>query len=330
MCKKPKAFIQLEVEGEAKSKVKPMHSAQVEEILRGKKLMIPCGKCAYCMMQYSNQWAHRCSLEAKQYKENYFITLTYDNENLPRQKKINDHTGEIEEYNSLNKEHLKKFIKGIRNYYYRKYKHTGIKFLACGEYGEKGGRPHYHLIMFNLPMEDLKPKFINKKGEQYWTSETIENIWKKGLTIATEYSWNTGEYIARYLSKRADTNWDANYYKDRRLVKEYITMSNGIGKKYLEENKEEILDNDKVMINQKGTIIYPKTFKYFLRLLEEKYGEEERVKEIKAERERKGLERIEKAKLEGIHENTIRASETYYAEKKMKERINGYEDRQKD
>ncbi len=55
MCKDTKTFIQIEQEGEAKSKVKPMYSATPEEQEIGKKLGIPCGKCDYCQIQYQNQ-----------------------------------------------------------------------------------------------------------------------------------------------------------------------------------------------------------------------------------------------------------------------------------
>ena len=38
--------------------------------------MIPCGKCIGCRLDKANDWATRCTAEAKQWKTNCFITLT--------------------------------------------------------------------------------------------------------------------------------------------------------------------------------------------------------------------------------------------------------------
>ena len=47
------------------------------------KIIIPCGKCFECNVQKANEWATRCYLENKIYKESCFITLTYNDENIP-------------------------------------------------------------------------------------------------------------------------------------------------------------------------------------------------------------------------------------------------------
>ncbi len=104
-------------------------------------------------------------------------------------------------------------------------------------------------------------------------------------------------------------------------------MSYGIGKKYLEENLESIMDNDKVMVRQKDKIVYPKAFKYYMRLAEEKYGYEERVQEIKDKREADGKQRMKWAEEEGIDREIIKANETYYAEQEVKKRRNKYEEK---
>lgn len=87
---------------------------------------VPCGCCIGCRLDYSKDWATRCMLEAQDWKDNYFITLTYDDEHLPIGKYCN---------NTLVNEDLKKFIKDLRRYYSYHYKHNDIRFFACGEYG---------------------------------------------------------------------------------------------------------------------------------------------------------------------------------------------------
>ena len=54
---------------------------------------LPCGHCLNCRLNYAKKWSQRCLLESKSWSENFFITLTYDDENLPL---VGDYsTGEI-------------------------------------------------------------------------------------------------------------------------------------------------------------------------------------------------------------------------------------------
>lgn len=46
-------------------------------------LDIPCGQCLTCKLGKAQAWATRCYHESQLYKENSFITLTYDDEHLP-------------------------------------------------------------------------------------------------------------------------------------------------------------------------------------------------------------------------------------------------------
>ena len=45
---------------------------------------IPCGKCTGCRLDYSRQWANRCMLELLYHKESWFLTLTYDDDHVPK------------------------------------------------------------------------------------------------------------------------------------------------------------------------------------------------------------------------------------------------------
>ena len=46
-------------------------------------ITVKCGQCIGCRLEYSRQWAIRCLHEAQLHEDNCFITLTYDDENLP-------------------------------------------------------------------------------------------------------------------------------------------------------------------------------------------------------------------------------------------------------
>ena len=91
-------------------------------------IQVPCGKCLECRIQHARAWADRCVVEAKQYDDNYFVTLTYDDAHLPAK-------------NSLVPDDLQKFMKRLRKHF----PNNKIRFFACGEYGDTSWRPHYHL-----------------------------------------------------------------------------------------------------------------------------------------------------------------------------------------
>lgn len=108
-------------------------------------MKIPCGNCIGCRLERSRQWAIRCLHESSLYDDNCFITLTYNEENLPY--------GE-----SLNKRDFQLFMKKLRKAIAPK----KIRFFACGEYGTNQdltnldtlGRPHFHAIIFNHDFAD--------------------------------------------------------------------------------------------------------------------------------------------------------------------------------
>lgn len=293
--------------------------------VEAKKIELPCQKCSICKMKKAREWGIRSQIEAENYSSNQFITLTYNKENLPMARYEDPITGEIKFKETLNKEHLQKFIKKVRNYYLRKYKHTGIKFFGCGEYGSKTGRPHYHLIMYNLPMFDLKHKYTNGITKiEYYTSKTLENFWGKGHVLITEANTTTAEYTAKYTAKRENHikageggRIKLNWYEMEQIQKPYLTMSNGIGKKHLEDNLEYILDNDRIVIKKDNKIVYIKTFKYYIQLLE-KWGYEEWIKKIKIKRETEmfeaNLELQERYNLTNDHLKNI---ENYFADKEI-------------
>lgn len=97
---------------------------------------LPCGQCIGCRLEHSRQWAIRCLHEASLHEHNCFLTLTFDDEHLPKSE-------------SLDVRDLQLFMKRLRKEYGK-----GIRFYACGEYGEKYYRPHYHLCLFNHDFHD--------------------------------------------------------------------------------------------------------------------------------------------------------------------------------
>ena len=85
---------------------------------------LPCGRCIGCRLERSRQWATRILFESQLYDENSFITLTYDDANLPLT------SGGL---SSLRPDDLSLFMKRLRF----KFSSSRIRFFGAGEYGTR-------------------------------------------------------------------------------------------------------------------------------------------------------------------------------------------------
>lgn len=248
---------------------------------------IPCGSCIGCRLDYSRDWANRITLEAKKYKpdECWFITLTYNDENIPLKQTKNEKTGEIKQGCTLQKEDVQKFFKRLRRHYEHHYKHTGIRFYVAGEYGETTNRPHYHACVFNMPIFTENKKYkINELGQTLWTNEEIEKIWGKGFVVIGKISWDTAAYTARYMLKKQkgpDAKW---YYDSQAKNPEFTLMSRkpGIAKEYYDLNKDKIYKNDEIIIPKGDKSLKIKPPKYYDKLYDIEYHNE--MEEVKLNR----------------------------------------------
>lgn len=255
---------------------------------KGNLEKIPCGQCIGCRLQYSRDWATRCMLEAKEWENNHFITLTYNDMNIPLNTVIDTKTGEVIEKGTLKPDELTKFMKDLRRHYEYHEKHKNIRFYACGEYGEKYERPHYHAIIFNLPINDLERHKKTPEGMLY-TSKTIEKIWGKGYVVIAEVNWNTAAYVARYMLKKQKGQNAGEYYEKKAVEPEFVRMSRmpGIAYEYYQANKDKIYKDDTIIIcGSKGKAQKVKPASYFDKMYDIEYPE--KMEKIKKERKELG------------------------------------------
>lgn len=98
--------------------------------------LVPCAKCAFCMKRKAAHWTLRLQHEMAASFSAFFVTLTYNDEHLPRN-------------GYLSKDDLQKYLMRLRKI------NPGLRYFAVGEYGGQGDRPHYHLILFNVVTLDL-------------------------------------------------------------------------------------------------------------------------------------------------------------------------------
>lgn len=110
-------------------------------------IQVPCGKCLPCTMNKRADWSFRLEQEYKYSISAHFVTLTYDQKHCPSD-------------GSLSKRHLQLYMKRLR-------KRDGtnkIRYYAVGEYGTHGGRPHYHLLLFNCQESDIRASWTDSNG----------------------------------------------------------------------------------------------------------------------------------------------------------------------
>lgn len=192
---------------------------------------LPCGSCVNCKLNRARQWAQRCVAESFLHQNNYFLTLTYDDENLP-------------ENGNLVKEDLQKFWKRLRDYNSRglPFLDENFKYFACGEYGTSTFRPHYHALCFglNLISDDLRPYKIHH-GHHLFNSSLLDSIWQKGFVVVGAVSESSCNYVSRYTYKKT-MNEMRDFYHETGLSKEFTVMSRrpGIASEWIEINWQDL------------------------------------------------------------------------------------------
>lgn len=228
-------------------------------------LKLPCGKCLDCRLGYAREWSHRCVVESLSYLDNYFLTLTYDDRFLPVE---NEFTGEILTHATLRPSHIRLFMHDLRQYYKRKYNFDGIRFFVAGEYGDKTFRPHYHMLVFNLPLSDLCFYKKSGLGDLYFNSPLLDSIWKKGFVVVGRLTSQSASYTARYCLKKTKDLYFNEIYDDLGIVPEFTNCSRrpGIGYAWFEKNKDKLFKQGFIDVSDgdKSVRIFPT--KYYKKL----------------------------------------------------------------
>lgn len=144
-------------------------------------ILLPCGHCYSCGVEYSRMWASRIMLEAEHHLNNCFITLTYNDVYCPEK---------------LSKRDVQLFIKRLR-------KEVGpLRYFLCGEYGENTSRPHYHAIIFGFDFPDRVFLQKSKSGMMIYRSPLLERLWPFGISSIGTVSPESAQYVAKYSLKK--------------------------------------------------------------------------------------------------------------------------------
>jgi len=148
------------------------------------QIQLPCGRCVGCQQDTADGWAVRCVHESRYHDHTYFVTLTYNDECLPHDM-------------SLNNRDYQTFLKRLRYHAPQ----CDIRYLLAGEYGGRTQRPHFHLILFGVP---LHGRSVGKSeaGFDMYVDPALEECWGQGFANFGEFNIGTARYVAKYLNKK--------------------------------------------------------------------------------------------------------------------------------
>lgn len=207
-----------------------------------KATSIPCGKCMGCRITRQDEWRSRLILEGKMHECSSFVTLTYAPENLP------------EDY-SLSKRHLQTWLKRLRFVL----DPLRIRFFACGEYGTKNLRPHYHAIIFGYDFPDRTYFAQGVNGEVRYRSELLERTWTLGYSELGSFTPQSAGYVAGYSLKKITGEAAEKHYERmnpetgqiHQVLPEFILMSSrpGIGLPWYSKHGRDAFPSDFLIID---------------------------------------------------------------------------------
>lgn len=195
---------------------------------RGFHQEVPCGVCVSCRMARAREWSTRCLHEAAYWPFSAFVTLTYRDEDLPKG-------------GGLDVRELQRFHKRLR-------KNLGrpIRYYACGEYGERTGRPHYHGVYFGL-----KPCVCQARPDEVCQCSdrkvVMESWGHGGVDRLGTVTYDSCRYVADYIGKKVVGRRALETYGLQEAP--FSVMSRGIGARYVDDHAEQLRSSRTVTVH---------------------------------------------------------------------------------
>lgn len=256
------------------------------------RIQIPCGYCITCREEQARQQAVRIVHEAELHDENCFLTLTYNNANLPSN-------------GGLNYADLIKFWKRLR----KRLKPAKLRYYAVGEYGDESLRPHYHACIFGHAFTQDRI-ILETSPNLLWTSPLLIDCWGLGNVSVGSLNFQTARYTASYVTKKLRSR--QQYVRVDETTGELIPleqprafMSRNLAKAWWEQNHHQVVAHDRVVINARPQKP-PKAYDKWLAAKNELA--QEIVKEVRKERIKLETKDKSHARAENAHARVKRKS----------------------
>lgn len=165
---------------------------------------VSCRKCEECVSIRKSQWCFRALVETEHSFSSDFVTLTYNDDFLPLDQSVSVRDCQL-------------FFKRVRNnirLWYPSFdiKEYPLRYFLVSEYGGKFGRPHYHLILWNCPLN----------------FEELEKCWHNGFIKIGQTTPKSVQYCLKYfaIKEKAPEGRRSNF----------CLMSKNIGHQWLADN----------------------------------------------------------------------------------------------
>lgn len=149
-------------------------------------VLLPCGGCIQCRATKAREWTVRAWMETQLQPIGCSLTLTYAPEHLPPG-------------GTLSKRDLRLFMRRL----WREFPDARLRFLASGEYGDQGLRPHYHLVVWGVDFIEDRTRWNRApSGELLYRSARLDALWNKGIACIGTLTVEAAGYCARYCMKK--------------------------------------------------------------------------------------------------------------------------------
>lgn len=243
-------------------------------------LLVGCGSCPSCSRKRSNEWCFRVMNDIRSCRKNaslknkskneeaitvndsiFYITLTYKDQYLPIDFVFDDEGEVIDVLRGsgngfLYRPDVVNFNKRLRIRLKREFGITDVRVCYSGEYGEEGThRPHFHLVIWNVPLELEKFKSAvdkawssyNRSSREYdsfghikveqpikvsdcvsYVTKAISYVTKNGSHF---YCRQGGEKVVDFIERTG------------KKTAPFLGFSKGMGLEYIEENYFEVSKN---------------------------------------------------------------------------------------
>ena len=209
----------------------------------GRLVLGPCKMCIECRNIRREDFKQRLQFEIMNY--NYvasFVSLTYRDSDLPvllpeGSAIVGNYFGNCPPaYGStLYPPDISQFCDKMQKRLKRKYGRSG-KYIAVGEYGDDGHRPHFHIIYVGLPSASRKE---------------VRECWSHGNVDVRNVNKGAIRYVLDYIDKQVFGAY-ALYKEYGDFYPPFAHFSKGLGFDYIDKNIDKFDEYGELKYGESG------------------------------------------------------------------------------
>lgn len=193
----------------------------------------PCGRCHPCLVRRREIWKHRIMMECFCHSHCAFVTLTYADPERQHSLVPRDAT--------LFLKKLRKEMPIVKDPVSGTYEQMKIRYYLVGEYGDKNGGAHFHLILFGFQTCLRGRTFITSERPTCCSvCDMVRRCWGNGHVFLGDVTPKSVGYVVDYVTKNMRRT-DDERLKGRWPEFSRMSLRPGIGYGALHEVADVIL-----------------------------------------------------------------------------------------